>query len=222
MSRIPPELADQTPLDPNADWLQACARIAEQAGFEIVGEQRLKLWGIVRSYCLFAYAEVQRPSATDAKREIVAIAEASERLNGLLVALDAEDRLSVRNLLRENLSKDQWRRFDRLAETVASLTRSCSVVLENFEYHVQGKPGRPKHPGFKRFVLQLEAFFRDAGHHASAAFSRNYPPEAPRWTPFVRFCWSVYETVPPLPGVPAIGSKSAFGEAVNGALEKGK
>ncbi|WP_299642773.1 hypothetical protein [Devosia sp.] len=169
-----------------------------------------------------AHVEVQRLTASVAEGEIQAIAAASERLNDRLLLLDADSRISVRSLLRENFPEDQWDRFDALPETLAAIDAACAAVLENFGDHVQGNPGRPEHPGFRRFIDRLAAFFENAGGRVSAAYSETYPVEARRRTPFVRFCWSVYENVPPIPGVPVIGSESAFGEAVHSALEKGK
>lgn len=218
---IPKRIFEATSSRPPRGWiLETCGKIEGEAGIGMTAAQKQQLWRIVRHFARTAYTEMLRPKAPVARHRIEEVRDASLELHRLLSTLQEENPSSVYALLREKTSEPRVEHFDELTVTLSNLQTTCTTILSNFDYHLVGKPGRSKHPAFEPFIRHLGTFAASFGMKVSAASSPSYV-DFPRGTPFVRFCWLVYEAVPPVPGIVQL-SKSAFGSAVNEVLRRGK
>jgi hypothetical protein len=210
---IPPDLADQTPFEPPSGWFNTVEVIQREVGLSVDGE---RMWRLVRHFARASFTESMRPSAKAARVKLEEVMAVAGRLQALLIELENENPSSVAVVLRENAP--EWISIEALDRTLSGLVSASAAILANFDFYTVGRPGRSPRPGFRRIVPALAELFEDAGGTASAAYSENYPAGARRWTPFVRFCWMIYQWVPG--ALPM--SKASFGDAVHGSLEEGR
>jgi hypothetical protein len=195
--------------------------ILEKEGRVTLGaEHRSDLLEVVGSHIL--HYEVEK-NALPAKKVISVIEKcriATASLRDAMAALHDRSPTSDAALSHLQCAFKNDRRFLEIANGIPDLALACDNAIEIINKTSPGGPGPKSLPHFAAFIRDLASVYRAAGGTPSASFSPNCAEAGGRWTPFVRFAWAIFQSLPE--DVDRHAEETPFADAVHAVLRAGK
>jgi hypothetical protein len=191
--------------------------ILEEKGRVTLGPvHRSDLLEIVRFHIVHYEVAKSALSARKVTNLLQKCQDAAANLRDAMAALHDRSRISEAALSHLQCAFNNDRRFFEITNGTSDLALACDDAIETINKTSPGRPGPTSLPHFAGFIGDLARVYRKAGGKPSATISPNCAEAGGRWTPFVRFAWTVFQSLPE--NVDRHTEKKAFANAVNAVV----